>query len=330
MTGPTSRLDALTAPAQDPAQDIYDVFYSWGKSHEIPDFIVRLPYDLELYPHQHPGTTVIEQKQPSVPQDSKDFEDAWASEIWETARSLGRAAMGHEAYDKLINDIKSGGLKETIKWSKQYGRSSIVLSGHLTNTLDVALSHNAFFVAAESSDFARSNVMLANHLMAFLGLVTPNGVMPVTDALSYSGPIILGTPTEGAKKYGMPEDVLRRINRGFVPELSGRLDEGIVLHRAPTETRAKDIILVDGTKAKMLPAIPLTTARSVRKRSPNAMGVAMNMVRGQSAAKLLVPRPVQIENDFYELVGEMVGALSELSGQPVVYGLPEGAKLADV
>ncbi|MBX4197393.1 hypothetical protein KW801_02455, partial [Candidatus Saccharibacteria bacterium] len=92
----------------------------------------------------------------------------------------------------------------------------------------------------------------------------------------------------------------------------------------------KNIILKDGRKAKMIPLTKDSFAGAVKKRMPLAAALAMDIKPGNGIARLIDPIQVEDNSDVHYLMKTATEVLSEISEELIFYGMPEGAKLAEV
>lgn len=281
------------------------VFGEWVKGH-LDELISQRPFD-ETERHQAIEVVHIE-PQPSL----------------EIARSIGEASTGEAAHRKLVQDFQDKGVIEEMKARSSKGKSSLIALLHLDSAFDAAITHNALFVASGELEFADRNVVVANQLMNIMNIY---GVS-VPEVLIKSGHLVSGIPFDGAEKHGMDPDISEFVNRLVATELKILLEAGVVVHRALSGTRSKRVVLEDGTHARMVPRVSDQDAFMTKKRTPYVVGVPMLVKPGDSMATVLEPREITTKEEVHELMEEMADTASEMTGERIVYGLPEGAKIA--
>lgn len=240
----------------------------------------------------------------------------------ESARRIGEVGMGLNGYSRLVSDFQKAKIVETVVDNSTRNISTLIATLHLNDTLDTAITHNALFVASGNPEFAKINVVLANYIMSRMAI----GGIAVDEVLSYSGRQIRALP-EAAAEFIEPE-IRKFMGSIAIPRFTKVLREGVALHRAPSGTRGKRIILSDGSPALMVPRVDDNAAQTIRKRTPIAVGVPMNVEVGNSSAHVLSPRKIESDQDLHFLMEEMVDAANDLFDEQVVYGLPKGAQLA--
>lgn len=298
---PEENLEVLRAQTD----QAVDAYIDWAKGH-TNDLIELRDYDPERNPDQRLETVSLE-----------PAPDLAVAKRW------GAAGLGAETYRKLIDDMRELGALSLLERNLDIGKSTLFATAHLRDTLDTAISHNTLFVAVGDPDFAERNIIIANTMMKFLNI----GGVAVSEVLSYSGRVIYGSPPDGGQGSGLPSEVASAINRLASPEITLALSEGAAIHRAMTGTRAKDIVLADGRPAKMVPRVPEDSTRSVVKRMPDAVGLAMDTARfGQGKAALVGPVRISSRQQVHGFMQELVDANAAISGEAVFYGLPDGAR----
>ncbi|MBX4197331.1 hypothetical protein KW801_02105, partial [Candidatus Saccharibacteria bacterium] len=238
------------------------VLGEWAKPH-TNELLSVLPYNPDKYPFQPLDVIYLEP--------NTDIEKA---------RQIGELGIGKVAYDALVDDLRRYGLINEIKQRGALGKSALMASLHFRNIIDTPLGHNASLIASEDERFADMNVMLANHMVKRLQI----GGIAVAEIIQMSGVTIYGHPLNGALKYGMNPDITQSGNRALAPIFRYLLESGVLLHTAPSETRAKNIILKDGRKAKMIPLTKDSFAGAVKKRMPLAAALAMDIKPGNGIA----------------------------------------------
>lgn len=277
----------------------------WAKSH-ANDLVSVLPYDPELYPFQRLDVIHLEPK-PNL----------------DRARQFGELGIGKETYNNFLADLQRFGLIKEVHQRARRKESSLMATAHLHNIIDTPLGHNAAFVASGDEDFADINVLVANHMVKRLQI---RGAA-VPEIIQASGHIVFGHPLPGARDHGLPEHIIQTGNRALNPILVDLLERGVLFHRAPTDTRASDIELEDGVKAKSLPVVDASFAHTVKKRMPFTIGAAIDVRPGRGSARLLSPIQIFRPDEIHYVMTKMTEALTEISGEPVFYGMPEGARL---
>lgn len=282
-----------------------DAYINWAEGH-TNDVIEVRGYDPERNPDQRLETVSLEP--------APDLA---------VARRWGMAGLGPETYQKLITGLRDIGAISLLERNLAEDKSTLFATAHLRDTLDTAISHNALFVAVGRPEFAKRNIIIANSMMKFLNI----GGVAVPEVLSYSGRVIFGSPTKGSQDKSVPAEVAAAINRLASPEITLALSEGAAIHRAMTGTRAKDIVCPDGRPAKMVPRIEDDSTRSVVKRMPDAIGIAMDTAEfGLGKAALVGPVRIESREQVHDFMQDLVEANAAISGEQVFYGLPAGAR----
>jgi hypothetical protein len=239
------------------------------------------------------------------------------------AKAIGLGGMGEAGYQKLLADLCRFGFIQELNSRTAQKKSSLMAYAHLKSIIDLPIGHNAAFVASGENDFAYNNGMVANHMVKFLEI---DGI-PAPLLMQKSGFVLFGHPLNGALGYGVPERVIESGNWALLKSLRHHIDAGAVIHMAPTETRGKDILLADGTTAKMVKRVEDSFARMAKKRLPLAAALPMDIQNGQGSAELVGPISVFDESDMHYLMERSAKILTEMTGTPTVYGLPKGAQL---
>jgi hypothetical protein len=287
---------------------IQPLLEEWAKDH-VDESLEVIPYDREKYPGQ--------------PLDVIRLEAIPALSVGEFA---GQITMGEEPYSSLINSLRHNGLIDELASKATAGQSSLVATAHLKNVVDTALAHNAVAVASGNEEFVHRNVIIANPMLKRLGFMVNGELIAANEILRMSGPIIFAMP-DAARSYGIPDEIIGMYGRAFTPEFTSAIKKGALIHWALTGTRAKDILLDDGSQAKMLPEVSEEVARIAQKRTPNAMAIAVNIDRNGSSSKVIQPRELQQTSDVHSLMQELADATKQITDSNVVYGLPETAVL---
>lgn len=283
------------------------VLERWASSH-LNDKIKLKDYDPDAHPYQ---------KLEIVHMDPRPDLDL--------ACQMGAISIGEAVYKRLLGDLQRFGLIEEIRQlaNRPHPQSSMMITPHFRDIMDAPVGHNASFVASGDESFAYKNVIVANHMVKRLEIF---GV-GVPEVIAAAGHIVFGHP-EKSKDYGMSETVTQSGNRALAPLLAKFIKDGALVHIAPTETRAKKIILAGGQQAKMLPRVDDSLARMAKNRISLIMALPMDIRPGQADFELIGPLVPQQINDVHYLMDRSADSLSRMSGEPVVYGLPEGAQIA--
>lgn len=294
--------------ASDQAEQAANAFIDWAKDHTNEVLEVR-PYDPEKNPDQRMDVVTLEP--------SPDLD---------VARRWGRTGMGAKNYDQLVKDLRSVGATSLVKANLLKDRSTLFGTAHLRDTFDTALTHNVLLGAMDNEGFADQNVVIANTMMKFLNI----GGVAVPEVLTLSGRVIFGVPVSGGRANGVPTEVTSAINRLASPKIKEALADGVALHRAMTGTRAKDIILPNGQLAKMIPLVPAEAIKSVVKRMPDAVGIAMDTGEfGNAKAFAMEPQVITAKEQVHEFMEDIAYHNSQLANELVFYGLPEGAQILE-
>lgn len=287
-----------------------ELIRDWANEH-TDDLVTLLPYEPDLYPHQK--LEIVHIPANATP------------ENLEMAANLARAAMNESNYERLVNGYRNGRALSTILTRLHAGQNTLVVTGHVTDTLDTAISHSTLTAAVapeERESFARRNVVIANHIMKFMAI----GGYPVTEILSWSGTVLMGMPPLGARHHDVSRDVVRADVQHVEPVFDSMLDEGVVMHRSLTGTRAKDIVLADGRPAKYLPLLDKRIHKTILERSNCAVPVPMIVKYGNTRGDVYDPRNLYTPEDIEYLMKKLVEELCDYSDVPIFYGKPEGAE----
>lgn len=237
------------------------------------------------------------------------------------ARQLGEFGTGIEAYGALVKAFQQNGLIDELRARAESHQSSLIASLHLDTPLDAAITHNGLFVASNDPEFAELNVVVDNQLMSFMNIF---GVS-VPEVLLKSGHRVSGIPYDGAIEHGMDSDILEYVNRRAALQLRALLRSGTVVHRALSGTRSKLIEFKDGSRARMVPRVTKQDTQTTKNKTPYVVGAPMLVRHGDTAVKILEPRVIEAEEEVHQLMEEMTDTTSDMTGERIVYGLPEGA-----
>ncbi|HVX58713.1 MAG TPA: hypothetical protein VG964_03175 [Candidatus Saccharimonadales bacterium] len=303
----------MQQPERDPAftardQRVYKGMRTWASSH-TNDIIDLLDYN-PTNPNQFVERALLE-----------------AEPDLEKARLFGSLGMGAQAYDKIVGDFKRLGVIDLAREnaSAPHPTSTLFATLHVHDTLDTALTHNAAFAAADGDpEFAEMNVVLANYIMMAMTV----GGYAVDRALVKSGKQIRVLPDK-ALKYIDREDY-DFINRIALPAFNHLLKRGVAIHQAPSATRAlKGEIVHSGEEVRVVPRVEDGAAGTIIKKSPDVVGVPMNVKPGDSQAVVFEPRRITSAGELHDLMNEMVEEVNVLTDTLVIYGLREGIRLLD-
>ena len=293
--------------AEEEAQAAFEL---WAPSHAEPPVCV-IPYDLERFPGQR-FDILRHEATPSL----------------DIARYAGEKSLGAAAYQQLLDGYRKLGVVEGIRAKAADGISTLVATAHLKDVLDTAIVHNALFVASGDEGFAAKNIIIANPMMKRLGINIDGEVFAVTDVLRFAGPIIFALPN-AALNYGVSRETLSQYGRAFAPVFKEAGKQGSAVHWALSGTRAKNIHYQDGSLGKMLPLVDEGVANIVRRRTPNALGVVIDLNQDDPPSRVLPARELQTAGDVHRLMAEIAQATSEITCANVPYGLPAGAEIID-
>ena len=302
-----------TNKARDPLllaceQQVHQGLSQWVQSH-LNEVLGEMPYDPQN-PNHHIDRVLLE-----------------ANPSLERAKQYGLLGAGEVGYSQLIKDFKKYGVVDLVRANASDDNetkkpsSTLIATLHLSSALDTAITHNALFVASGDEEFANKNVVLANYIMSIMTIYG----LPVDEVLTASGMEIRAL-TDGALKYIDP-NTAQHMGRLALPVLNGVLRQGVAMHQAPSGTRAKDIILKNGTPAKSVDIIPEPVIRTIRKKTPWVVGVPMIVEPNRATGEVLEPRLMQEDCDVHKLMQDMVDAADSISEEPVFYGMPDGAQV---
>lgn len=289
-------------------QRVYGGMRVWASSH-LKDLIGILDYD-PTNPDQFAERVLLEAK-PNL----------------EEARLFGSFGMGFDSYKKLNDDFQKidivGVATENARASRP--TSTLVATLHTKDTLDTAMTHNAAFsVSNGDPGFAEMNVVLANFIMSAMTI----GGYAVDRVLTKSGREIRVLPDK-ALKYISQED-FDFINRLALPAFNRLLKQGVLLHQAPSAQRAlKAEKVATGEKVLVVPTVQDGTVHTIIKKSPNVIGVPMDVKPGDTKATVLEPRRITNGKELHSLMNEMVEEVNVFSDKLVVYGTRKGIRVLE-
>lgn len=239
----------------------------------------------------------------------------------ETAYTVGTVGVG-AAFGNMVDEFRDLGIVNLARKRAKNGGRTLISSLHLNNVMDAAATHTGLFVASEDEEFAQSNVLLANPMLAWTNILGFD-TMPVLVA---SGPVVTGIPASGATKYGLSPELMGYHGKMTASEFRRLKNIGHIMHRATTGTRGNDIILEDGRPAKSVPRLSDKEARRVRLNYDVVVGVPMDVQKDGSVAEVLPPRFLSEDKDVHRHMKEMTKTIGLLLQKVVVYGMPEGAQ----
>jgi len=288
---------------------MHRAFDSWLVSH-TNGRLTALPYAPKKYPHQRIDTVDVAPLEPSV----------------EVAAGYGRATLGQVAYDGLVEALKEPpqNLINVMLGRVAVRQNVLVATAHARSVLDTALTHNAAFCAAEQAEFAPSNALITNKLMSRLAINDE----PVTNILARSGRVFIGIPfSESAQSAGLSQSIVEHVNRPMGVKLLKLLKEGVVLHRALSDTVAKEKALPDGSASRVIPRISESMTHIVTKRLPYVLPIPMWLQDNPSENpnwQIMRPYGIIKPHDVHLMMDDLANKVSEMSEVPVVYDLPAG------
>ena len=267
-----------------------------------------MPYDPEVYPHQRIDVVNVPPQNASL----------------EIASFYGRATLGDEAFNGLQEELKKppANLIKVMMGRVAVRQNVLVATAHASNVLDTALTHNAVFCASEDENFAHQNALVTNKLMSRLAI----GEEPVTNILSSAGRLFIGIPySASAQNAGLSQSLAEQVNRPMGIELLKALKQGMVLHRALSDTVAKEKALPDGKVSRIIPRVSESMAHIVKKRFPYVLPIAMWLNDTPSVDprwKIVKPHGIIKADDVHLMMSDLATEISELSETPVGYELP--------
>lgn len=230
------------------------------------------------------------------------------------AEHLGRANMGNSAFQKLSDSFKKYHIVDICQERHRNGKSTLISTLHLKYVFDTAMTHNNLYVTSGGDPgLARINDVISNPMMSRMDFKN----QAVYRILTAAGGITEALPTEGAAQYGMAADDIQTLERLQGAVLKGRLEKGVVCHWSLPGTRARRI---DGKL--YVKKVPDGIANIVRKRLDWAVPVPMDVEFGNTKLEVLEPRLLSSVEDVHSMMEQMVAAASELTGEPIRYGLP--------
>lgn len=291
-----SAVDSVFENLSEAEAEAQAAFELWAPSHAIYPLCV-LPYDLAKYPRQR-FDILSQEARPNL----------------DIARYAGETGMDPAGYRRLVDTFVKLNILEDLEAKANSGVSSLVATAHLKNVLDTAIVHNAMFVASGKEDFAHRNVIVANPMMKRLGIDFSGVVYPVTDVLSIAGRVIFAMP-DAAEKYGLSKEVISQYGRASGRVLKEASEQGSVIHWALSGTRAKE-----NGGSKLIPRVDDSVAFIAKKRTPNALGVVIDLDGPGNPSRVLPIRTLSSVEDVHTLMNELAGATSEITGSRVIYG----------
>ncbi len=279
-------------------EEAYLKFPPWASNHES-EFISTIPSDPN---DEHQNISIVEfLAEPSL----------------EIAAQIGYLGLGSVS-TTIIEDLQRLGIVDLAKRRIRQKKSTLVSSLHLTSVLDAAASHNQLFVASEDEEFANHNVLIANPMLAWTAIKGVNTMV----ALSKAGRVVRGIPLDGAEKYGLSDELVGYVDRLAAPVMVDTFNQGNVIHRAPSGTRGKKIMLADGTTAIYVPRLEDIQARTIRKRTNVVIGIPMDVQGENTVGAVLKPREIETDADVHTHMEEMVDTINGLGDYRVFYGMP--------
>lgn len=288
-------------------------FRKWAEGH-VEDSVILLPHDIERFPNQSLDVIKLDAK-PQL----------------EFARLAGEHVMRPEPFNRLVGQLRDLNIAERLLHNINNNVKAPSLVGatvHLRNVFDTPIVQNALAVASEDEEFVKRNYIIANPMIKYLGYEYNGAVFEVSELVRLSGPIIYAPP-EAALSYGLSERAMARYMRAFVPIYTEAAEQGSIFHWALSKTRTKDFVNESsGETGKAAEIVDERIAAIVRRKTPEAFGVAINIGDGQPDSRVLPIRHITSNQDVHDLMRGITDATSEITGLNVTYGLPEGAKLA--
>jgi hypothetical protein len=285
-------------------QNVPQVFEAWAPSHTDGLIMTFRPFDPND-PYQLVENVRIE---PDI--------------SLELAQQAGKAGVGEAAYEKLCSGLTEFDVVQTALKRHKQQKNTIVSTLHLRNVLDTPTTHNALFVASGGdSELADINDIIANPMLAYTNI----GGIAVFRVLSASGGIDLALPYRGAKKYGMIKPARQYLARRMREGLDARLEQGVVIHWALTQSRGIPIVTESGSHALAINRVEKAVAEYAVEQSFLAIPVPIDLQVGESHLEVLEPRLIEKVSDVHEMTEEMVETAMRLSGTEIYYGMPKGA-----
>jgi hypothetical protein len=285
-------------------QNVPRVFEAWAPSHTDGSILTFRPFDSDDQ-YQRVENVRIE---PDI--------------SFELAQQFGKAGVGETAYEKLCTGFTEFDVVKTAMERHKQQKNTIISTLHLRNVIDTPATHNALFVASGGDpELAAINDIIANPMLAYTNI----GELAVFRVLSASGGIDLALPYRGAKKYGMIKPARQYLARRMREGLDTRLEQGVVIHWALTQTRGVPIITKEGAPALAVSPVEQALAEYAVEQSFLGVPVPIDLQVGDSHLEVLEPRPLESVTDVHKMTEEMVEVASRLSGTEIYYGMPEGA-----
>jgi hypothetical protein len=232
------------------------------------------------------------------------------------------------AYERLGAGITEFDIVRTALKRHKSGESTLIPSLHLQYVYDTPTTHNSVYVSSEGDpDIADINDVVASPMLAYTNL----GGLPSFRVMSTSGGINLALPLRGAKKYGMSKEARKYLTERMTDNLDARLDYGIMLHWALSQSRALRIITAAGHEALSIHTVQKSLAEYLAQRKLLAIPMPINIEEiGNAQVSVLEPRMLDTVNDIHEMGEEMADSASRISGKEIYYGIPQGATESSV
>jgi hypothetical protein len=274
-------------------------------------------------PHHTQGALTFRPFDPEDPYQNVDNVRIEPEPNLELAQALGPAAIGIEAYERLRAGITEFEIVKTANKRHRSNQSTLIPSLHLQAVYDTPTTHNAIYVSSEGDlEVADINDVVASPMLAYTNL----GGLPSFRVMSTSGGIDLALPVRGAKKYGMSKEARRYLTKRMTDNLDDRLDYGIMLHWALSQSRAMRIVTAAGREALSIHTVQKSLAEYLVQRKLLAVPMPINIKEiGNAQVDVLEPRVLESVKDIHDMGEEMAEAASRISGTEIYYGMPPGA-----
>jgi hypothetical protein len=287
------------------SERVHRTYGLWAPDHTVDGIITLRPHD----PSEHYQRVDISRftPEPSL----------------ELASNLGRLGMGELAFQKLSAGFGEHGVIGKIFDRHRAQKSTLVTTLHLRDVLDTGMTHaNLYVTSGGDSKLIEINDVVANPMMSQLDVVG----MPAIQRLAASGSVDMALPAEGAVEHEMASDDVKYLSKFYGGHFSKRLREGVAIHWSLPGTRGKKIITKAGEQAMCVVRVPDSIANIARKRTAWVVPIPMDVRFGNCEVEVLRPRALDTVEDVHRMMEEMVEVASELSGEKIFYGMPEGAK----
>jgi hypothetical protein len=308
MKGISRAYSEYSAALEQDGAAAYTATIEWAGTH-VSNSLELSPFDPEANPFQLLEIVVLDAEPDLV-----------------LAHRLGEGSVGVATYAKLLHDLTRNGLVKALNAKARDAenpQSSIFVTPHKDSIFDTAITHNAFFVADNDESAANHNVIVLNHMLKFLKLRTPIGSIAVPTALRTAGKVVFGWPQEGAEAHGVPQSVSVAGNKVFAFEYNDIAAKGAVVHRALSDTRAREKTMPDGRVVKWIPRVDEGVAKIARKRTPTAIAVAVNTTDKYAIARISPAVELKSNDDVHRLMYSLAESTGDLSHEEVVYGEPD-------